>query len=293
MTRLCLLTPSADYGNPWQQERDDLVALLGRGGIDVATLSWDQADPGALAGHALVLPLLAWPYVSRAERWFALLDAWQHAGLPVLNPPALLRWNSDKAYLLALAADGVATVPTVMAAALAHASLAAARARWGCGSLVIKPPVSAGAMGTALLSADDPIPPEALSQPMLVQPLMPAISSEGEYSLFLFDGALSHAILKRPAAGDFRVQAQFGGREVAVIPPSGALDLAKGALASACRLAGVNAPPLYARIDMVRDPDGRLAIMELELIEPSLFLHLADDGGDRFAQAVSSRLNVA
>jgi glutathione synthase/RimK-type ligase-like ATP-grasp enzyme len=293
MRRVCLLAPSADYPNPWVEEHDSLCALLRSAGVSVSSMTWDRAESGALANFDLAVPLMAWPYVTRPERWFVLIDDWQFAGVPMLNSPALLRWNSDKAYLLALSSSGVAAVPTIMTAKLDTSTLAMARDRFGCESLVIKPPVSAGAIGTSRLLIGEDVPAFALGQAMLVQPLMPAIASEGEYSLFFFDGWLSHAIVKRPADGDFRVQAQFGGREAAIEPPPGAQALADAALAAACRLSGTAPPPLYARVDMVRGDDGALVIMELELIEPSLFLQFASDGGAGLAAAVMRRLNAS
>ena len=125
-----------------------------------------------------------------------------------------------------------------------------------------------------------PIPTDALGQRRLVQPLMPGILADGEYSLFFFGGAFSHAIVKRPASGDFRVQEQFGGRETRWDASDPARLLAAAALAAA------PAPPVYARVDMVGDAAGVLHIMELELIEPSLFLHHAADKGAAFGRAV-------
>ena len=109
---------------------------------------------------------------------------------------------------------------------------------------------------------------------------MPGILTDGEYSLFFFAGNFSHAIVKRPAAGDFRVQEQFGGRESEWDASADAQALAAAALAAA------PAPPVYARVDMVGDAAGKLHIMELELIEPSLFLHHAPDKGAKFGHAV-------
>ncbi|MGQ2931762.1 MAG: ATP-grasp domain-containing protein, partial [Sphingopyxis sp.] len=107
------------------------------------------------------------------------------------------------------------------------------------------------------------------------------ILSDGEFSLFFFDGKFSHAIVKRPAAGDFRVQEQYGGRETVWEGNDEAQALAAAALAAA------PARPVYARVDMVGDAAGVLHIMELELIEPSLFLHFADDKGAAFGRAVA------
>jgi len=200
--------------------------------------------------------------------------------LPVVNPVPVLRWNSDKAYLAELGAKGVAVVPTVEVAALDDVSLAQARAALGVEEVVVKPAISGGADGTHRIAPGAPIPADGLGRRRLVQPLMPGILADGEYSLFFFGGAFSHAIVKRPASGDFRVQEQFGGRETGWEASEAARLLAAAALAAA------PAPPVYARVDMVGDAAGVLHIMELELIEPSLFLHHAGDKGAAFGQAV-------
>ena len=273
--RLCILTPDPDYYENWQPMADQYRALFGDA---LSFRSWTA--PGDLSAFDLVLPLLAWGYQRDAERWAAALDAWTAAAVPLANPAALLRWNTDKRYLGELAAKGVAIVPTLFAEALTDAELASGHARFGA-EIIIKPAISGGADGTYRLGADGPLPGDVAGQTMLIQPMMPAITEEGEYSLFYFGGQFSHAILKRPAQGDFRVQEQFGGREIAVAAPAEAHALAKASLAAAPEAA------LYARVDMVRGPDGDFRLMELELIEPALFLHLADDKGAGLARAVA------
>ena len=161
--------------------------------------------------------------------------------LPVANPVPVLRWNSDKAYLTQLDAKGVAVVPTVEVAALDNASIAMARGQLGADEVVVKPAISGGADGTHRIAAGEAIPADALGQRRLVQPLMPGILTEGEFSLFFFAGKFSHAIVKRPAAGDFRVQEQFGGRETKWEATPAAQALASAALAAA-----PNAAPLSA-----------------------------------------------
>ena len=108
---------------------------------------------------------------------------------------------------------------------------------------------------------------------------LPSVAAEGEYSLLLFDGEFSHAVVKRPKAGDYRVQPHLGGREKACVPPDGAIELAQRALAAA------PAETTYARVDLIRGRDGDLKVIELELIEPSLWLEHAPDGAS-FAAAV-------
>ena len=276
--RVAILVPASDYEEKWQGAFARKAAALAAAGLLVEQRVW--TDPGDLAGHELILPLFAWGYQRDVARWYGLLDRLAAEALPVVNPVPVLHWNSDKAYLTDLAAKGVAVVPTVEVAALDAAALTEARAALGTEELVIKPAISGGADGTHRIAPGAPIPADALAQRRLVQPLMPGILTEGEFSLFFFGGRFSHAIVKRPAAGDFRVQEQFGGRETAWEASDAARTLAAMALAAA------PVPPVYARVDMVGDAAGCLHVMELELIEPSLFLHHAPDKGAAFGAAV-------
>ena len=117
---------------------------------------------------------------------------------------------------------------------------------------------------------------------MIVQPLIEEIANTGEFSLLVFDGELSHAVVKRPKSGDFRVQPHHGGVTSPCTPPAGAERLAKQALAAA------PAKATYARVDIIPDDEGTLRIMELELIEPSLFLLHAPNAAEQFAEALLS-----
>lgn len=277
--RVAILIPAPDYEEKWQPAFARKAAALTAAGLIVEQRVW--TDPGDLTGYDLVLPLFAWGYQRDVAAWYALLDRIESEGLPVVNPVPVLRWNSDKAYLAELGAKGVAVVPTVEVDALDDARLAEAMAELGVDEVVIKPAISGGADGTHRVAPGTPIPADALGQRRLVQPLMQGILTEGEFSLFFFAGKFSHAIVKRPASGDFRVQEQFGGRETVW----DASDAAPQRLAAAA-LAAAPAPPVYARVDMVGDAAGTLHIMELELIEPSLFLHHAPDKGAAFGLAV-------
>ena len=280
MSRICILTPDPAYEENWQPVADRYAALLG---LEVDFRCWHDAGDlgvGDLGGYALVLPLLAWGYHRAAARWFAALDAWEDAGVRFANPVATLRWNTNKDYLFDLEAAGVPTVPTRLTHALTRDDIEAARAAFGVETLIIKPSISGGADATFRLEPGDAIPFAVLETEMLIQPMMRSIETEGEYSLFYFGGQYSHAILKRPKSGDFRVQEQFGGGEVVCAPPSAARELADAALSAA--------PPgnSYARVDMLRGDAGGFVLIELELIEPSLFLEHASDGGAAFVNAV-------
>lgn len=282
MAKLALLMPAVDNAT-YTAELDLQIGMFAQLGIAHDRFRWDA--PQLYLDHDLVLPLMAWGYHAAPAAWEEVLGVCEAAGVVMLNPVATLRWNGDKAYLLDLAARGVAVVPTRASIALTLADLDAARAAFATEDLVIKPPVSAGADGTYALRNGAPAPPLALGRATLIQPMMPAISDEGEYSLFLFGGEFSHAILKTPCRGDFRVQAQFGGVARPVIAPAAALAAAQAALAQ------VPGPLLYARVDLVADGAGGFALMELELIEPFLFLQHAPDGGAGFAKALAAALN--
>ena len=277
-----ILVPEPLYPEPWTWAFHVEAEALRSAGFEVSARPWTA--PGDLAPFDAVLPLVVWGYHERYTEWLALLDQLEAGGTSCINPPALLRWNSDKAYLAEMDARGIPTVHTIAVDALDEQGLREARDRFGCQRLVVKPPVSASATGTFLLGPGDPVPAEVAGQRMMVQPFMSAITHEGEYSLMLFAGEFSHAILKKPKSGDFRVQPHLGGSETPCPPPEGAIDLALQALASAPTAA------VYARVDMVADDAGQLLIMELELIEPALWLQHATDGGAAFCEAIRQAL---
>ena len=275
--RLAFLVPAPEYPEPWRWAFDPESAPLERRGATVEPVVWTEA--GDLTGYDLILPLVVWGYHLRYREWLGFLDRAEGEGLPLANPAVLLRWNSDKAYLAELSEKGVRSVPTIDVPSLCQEDLVAAAEMFGTEELVVKPPVSASATGTHRIRAGDEIPPAERGQRMMIQPFLPTIS-DGEYSLILFDGVPSHTLVKRPKPGDFRTQEHLGGTVEACDTPPGAVDLAKAALAAA------PAPATYARVDMIRDSAGELRIMELELIEPSLWLNVAPHGEESFAHAV-------
>ena len=130
------------------------------------------------------------------------------------------------------------------------------------------------------------VPPELArtfrSRPFLVQPFRGHVLSEGEYSLFYFGGHYSHTILKTPREGDYRVQEEHGGI-ITAVPEDGPWRAVADAV-----IAAIGRTLLYARVDLVRNPDDGFELMELELIEPALYLRMDPDAPDRFAEAVAS-----
>ncbi len=278
--KAAVLVPAPDFHEEWDWAYGVEADVLEAGGIAVTPRPWTNV--GDLGGFDLVLPLVAWGYHLDPERWAALLDRLAGESALTLNPIPLLRWNSDKRYLAELAALGVPTVPTRFVEALDDAALADARCDFGP-ELVVKPPMSASADGTWRLGPNDPVPPSARGKAMMIQPFLTSVMEEGEYSLILFDGDYSHAIVKRAKAGDYRVQSHLGGIEINCDAPKAALEVAQAALAAA------PASPAYARVDLIRRADGSLAVIELELIEPSLWLQHAPNGGASFVAAIRRR----
>ena len=276
--RLAFLTPAPDYPEPCDWAFDVEAETVRAQGVEVDAVPWTEA--GDLSAYDLVLPLVVWGYHLQYEEWRRFLDRVEAEQLPVTNPPALLRWNSDKAYLKELGAKGIPSVETIEVESLDEAELGAAAARLGTAELVVKPPVSASATGTHRIRVGDEIPAEERRRRMMIQPFLPSIATEGEYAVILFNGVYSHTVVKRPKTGDFRVQPHLGGSTEPSEPPEGAVALAQAALAAA------PAEATYARVDIVRGRDGELLIMELELIEPALFLDVAPHGEEAFADAV-------
>ena len=280
---IAVLVPDPGYPEPWRWTFDPEASVLSAAGCTVDPIAWTQIVD--MSAYDLVMPLVAWGYHLDYERWLALLDRAETEQWRMVNAPPLLRWNGDKSYLAELEERGVSAVPTLAVEACCDADLEEARRRFQSDWLVVKPPISAGATGTHRLGPDDDLPVGSRAMPMIIQPLIEEIARSGEFSLMLFGGEYSHAVVKRPRSGDFRVQESHGGVTLPCrMPPSGAIELAQAALAVA------PAPADYARVDIVPDDDGVLRIMELELIEPSLFLDHAPDGGAAFTRSV---LNLA
>src|SRR5689334_19007876 len=177
LMRIAVLVPDPDYPEPWRWAFDVEADALIAAGCDVEPVAWTRAEE--LTAFDLVLPLVAWGYHLQYEQWLAFLDRVEAAGVPMFNPPALLHWNGDKAYLAELADAGVPTVPTLAVESCCDADLEEARRRFGSDWLVIKPPVSASASGTHRLGPNDDLPADSRGRSMIVQPLIEEIAKTG------------------------------------------------------------------------------------------------------------------
>ena len=241
-----------------------------------------------MSAFDLILPLVAWGYHLDYARWLDLLDRAERT-LPLLNPPELLRWNGDKAYLAELGDAGVPTVPTLAVEACCDADLEEARRRFGSDWLVIKPPVSASAMGAHRIGPNDDLPAESRRKPMIVQPLIEEIARTRR--------VLADAVRWRiqPRGGQASAVRRFSRSGISRGRDAAVRSSARRARSSSRRRRSLPLPraATYARVDIVPDDEGTLRIMELELIEPALFLDHAPDGGAAFTRSILNALEKA
>ncbi|MFP4519130.1 MAG: RimK family alpha-L-glutamate ligase [Oceanicaulis sp.] len=299
MTRFCFLT-SADMMKDRPGAREDWIefdlefgalskACAGEG-IELVSEIWDaDFDPCGYSGFMIGT---VWDYPPKQQTFLSTLD--RLAGTaPVFNPPHLVRWNIEKTYLRDLANAGAPSIATLWADAADDKTIKRAFEALNADRIVVKPLVGGGAWRQALIGRGEAIPPAHELPPgaCLIQPFLPGVPEEGEYSFVFLGGAFSHALQKLPKAGDYRVQSIFGAREVVHEPCDGELDLCRQVLQAAAAITG-EADLLYARVDMVRGLDGGLAVMELEVIEPYLYPEQGPDMGAVFVKALKAKLGV-
>lgn len=262
------------------------IAPLARLGWSVATVPWRQTAEPWSSFDAVVIRS-TWDYWNDLDAFLGVLQAIDRVTL-LANPLALVRWNLRKTYLRDLERRGVAIVPTLWPETVGADDVAGWAERLGEERLVIKPVVGANGEDAYRIAAGDPaarrdaVARRFRDRPALVQPFMPRILDEGEYSLFYFGGRYSHAILKTPAAGEFRSQEEHGAEVRAVTAPARLLECGERALRA------LDLAPLYARIDFVRDAEDGFRLMEQELVEPSLYLRMDPEAPRRFAAALDA-----
>lgn len=288
-----------------EDDRHVVARLAERHGVSVEAVPWDAPD-GVWERYAAVILRSTWNYHLRPTDFLAWTERVEAMGVPLWNPASVVRWNADKRYLRDLEAAGVPVVPTEWLPRGSSPELAPVLGRRGWDAAVVKPAVSAAAFRTWIVHPEDAeMEAAALAELLadtdaLVQPLLSEVRREGEWSFIFFSDdqdtlAFSHAIVKRPVEGDFRVQALFGGTVTPAIPPPPLLRQAERVAAEVARLA--SGPLLYARIDGVVSEGahalpGTFLLMEAELIEPTLFQGVAEDAAERFADAIARRVRT-
>jgi glutathione synthase/RimK-type ligase-like ATP-grasp enzyme len=266
-----------------------LVPALACLGIHAEPVVWSDRSTDWRAFDAVVIRS-CWDYHLRITEFFDWLARLESKNVRTWNPPSLVKWNADKRYLLDLARRGVPTVPTMIALRGHSRDVEAIVHAEGWRRVVVKPAISASGFETHSLSspfdpdARDTIARVASVNDVLVQPFIEEIPRDGELSFTFIDGRFSHATLKRPRSGEFRVQTEHGGSVERVEVPLNLVDEAARALAAP------DVVPLYARVDGVVRVDD-LLLMELELIEPNVFLTTRPGAADDFAAAICARLD--
>ncbi|WP_058826007.1 RimK family alpha-L-glutamate ligase [Haloferax sp. Q22] len=290
MTSIALAT-SEDLPGLVDDDASFLAALRER---DVAAepVVWSDESVDWGEFDAVVVRSI-WDYYRHPKAYAAWVDRLSDADCAVWNPPATLDWNSHKFYLRGLADVGVSTLPTEYVERGGDVSLEAVFETRGWDELVVKPAVSAGAFETRQLSRAEAVDAQSwvddlvAEKDVLVQEFAPDIE-DGEWSLVFFGDEFSHAVVKLPEPGDYRVQEKHGGSVHVEEPSETLLDNARRVVdAVSAHLSGD--PPLYARVDGVERGDDFL-LLEVELIEPELFFRTDAAAGDRLAEALLARL---
>lgn len=268
-----------------------VMQALERQGLRVIRRDW--ADPAhGWQDTRSVLFRTTWDYFHRFGEFSPWLDQVSR-NARLFNEAALIRWNLDKHYLGDLARAGVNVVPTAYVERGDPRSLAHVVAETGWDELILKPAISGAARHTYRFSADEAAVHECTfgelveQEAMMLQPFQHQVLEQGETSLMVLDGHVTHAIRKTPKSGDFRVQDDWGGTVHPHEPSAEETAFAEAAVRS------VPFDVLYARVDAIRDNSGRLAIMELEMIEPELFFRFAPAAADVLAAGLARRLDKA
>lgn len=275
-----------------------LDAPLAQLGWQTKLVSWRSDNVNWQQFEAVIIRS-PWDYQDDANAFLDVLETIDGSSAVLQNSLATVRWNIDKIYLQSLAEQQVNIVPTIWAKNFASKDIAKFFDYFNCQQLVIKPRISANADNTFWLKKETV---EEFSKQLeaifsqsefMVQPFMSKVIEEGEFSLFYFDGEYSHTILKTPKIDDFRVQEEHGGRLKAVTPEKALLAQADNTLAAITKLTGEM--PLYARVDFVRYKNqilnAEFALMEAELIEPSLYFNMDENSAQNFASAFVKRMN--
>lgn len=261
-----------------------LLDALAEVGLEGRWVAWD--DVSVDWAGSLVAVRATWDYETRREEFLA----WAGRLPRMLNSATIFTWNTDKHYLPQLAAAGVPIVPTTVVEPGDDAQRELEAAVASHAPAVVKPTVGAGGRGVLVVDQAGSFEP-LTAGPWVVQPLVESVRTEGETSVFVLDGEPVSQARKVPAAGEIRVHPQYGGSTVAVPLSDQALAVARTAVAAAEEILGERLD--YARVDQMRLADGSLAVSELEVTEPGLYLDVVPENARSFAALVADRARRA
>ncbi|MEP5171399.1 MAG: hypothetical protein ABJP48_03105 [Erythrobacter sp.] len=271
-------------------EHDLMIAALQPAfearGLDLRVIDWED-DLAAFDGVSLALLGSSWNYQDNHAAFLSKLDALEACGILVCNSSKIARWNARKTYLRELANKGARTIPTRWLDDVGRDEIKQAFAHFECEKLVVKRQIGAGAEGQ-LIFGHATLPEDGWNygHPAMLQPFLPAIAREGELSFIFVDGEFCHALRKRAAPGEYRIQSLYGGKEENYAASRD--DIAQAAIV----LGALPFPkPLYARIDMLREGEKDLLVMEAELVEPYLYPEQGPQLGPKLANAIAKRIS--
>jgi hypothetical protein len=272
------------YSPEISDDERPVAELLRERGVAVASAVWD--DPAVDWSHFdSVIIRSTWDYHFKPHQYETWLRSFMDRPGQLWNPPLAVLQNMHKSYLTTLAENGLEVVPTHCQRRGEEVSLLELLNRYAWKEAVIKPAISASAHGTwrsslATANADqENFATQLLAQDLLVQPYISEVAAQGEWSLVFFDMQYSHAVLKRPTEGDFRVHREYGGKSFTAEPSPSLINQAEVVLAA------IDHSLLYARVDGI-ERGGRFILMELEINEPFLFLGYSHGAAHRFADAI-------
>lgn len=277
---------------PVPDDEGPLRDALRSRGIAVSEPAWDDPRVDWSEFDACLIRT-TWDYMERREEYLA----WSRSTARrtrLFHPPAVVAWNTHKSYLRDLAAVGAPLADSVWLTRGAEPDLPRIADERGWRAVMVKPLVGATARNTLragpgeLDDAQTQLRAWLADEEMLVQEYLPAVESEGELSVILIDGRITHGVRKIPVAGDYRVQDDFGAGDELWVPSPREGMLARDIEAAARRLLGVDL--LYARVDFLRDAAGAVVLNELEIVEPALFFRHEPAAAAALADALLTRL---
>lgn len=264
---------------------DDDLALkpLKEAGFLVETKAWSATCDWSQYQAAIVRT--TWDYTQRLDEFLVALEHIS-SQTQLINDLSVIQWNSQKTYLKDLCSWGLRIIPTEFSWPNDWGSLFE---KWQTETLMVKPQVGASSVNTFKVTRESLPTKPLFSQGPLIQPFRQNILTEGEFSFHFFYGEFSHAIQKIPKLGDYRVQEEYGGNIVSIAPSPVDLEFATAIYKTV--EGKLKTPTLFHRVDLVRNSIGELEIMELELVEPSLYFRTTPVAAPNFANALKRILS--
>lgn len=273
-------------------EEDIVISnLLKEQGFDVSLEVWNEPAVH-WQDYDLVIIKSTWDYHQQIEIFKTWLIHLQELQVKVLNPVDVLLWNCDKHYLRQVQQDGLPVIPSIFIEKNQAADISTLFDTLASNQIIIKPCVSAGSKNTFNIHRDHyqayttNVQSILEEEALIAQPFVPQIAEEGEWSFLFFNGSFSHAIIKTPKPGDFRVQEQFGGSTHTAKPTQQQIDTVTAYVSKYAKNC------LYARVDGVMQ-NQQFLLMELELIEPYLFLSSDPGAAGKYVAALKALIPQA